>query len=179
MNADEFTIKLKEIAPAKAVLLECGYSADEADSFIESFECRRRSEPLGIESNGDSMLDLLDKWDMSHVEIGPICFHAEPEWFDGHLDIGTVDGDRIAYRFDTRDYVLLDWQDLNHVMCEVAPDGSSFLDGLFELGRWLAMNAIDAIDLDDEDVSVEVKDKCIAAFGGSKYESFCTTVLGV
>lgn len=179
MNADEFTIKLKEIAPAKAVLLGRDYCADEADGFVESFECRRRSEPLGIESNGDSMLDLLDKWDISYVEIGPICFHAEPEQFDGHLEIGTVEGDRLVYRPDTKDYALLDSQNLGHVMCDAAPNGDSLLDGLIQIADYFAKTAIDEIDIDDEEVGAEIKDKCIAAFGGSKYESFCTTVLGV
>ena len=116
MNANEFTIRLKEIAPSKVLLLDCDYGADEADRFIKSFECRRRSQPIGIESNGDSMLELLDKWDISHVEIGPICFHAEPEKFDGHLEIGTIEGDRLVYRPDAKDYVLLDSQNLEHVM---------------------------------------------------------------
>lgn len=179
MNADEFVIKLRNIAPAKAALLASDYGSDEADGFIESFECRPRRDPLGIESNDDSMLDLLDKWDISHVKIGPICFHAEPVQFDGHLEIGTVEGDRLVYRPDMKDYVLLDWQDLSHVMCDVAAQGDLFLDGLFEIRRWLARNAVNEIDLDDESIGVEAKDKCIAAFGGSKYESFCSILLGV
>jgi hypothetical protein len=179
MNADEFVTKLKEIAPAKAVLLGCGYGADEADSFIKSFECRRRYKPLGIESNDDSMLNLLNKWDISHVVIGPICFHIEPVQFDGYFEIGTIEGDRIVYRPDTKDYVLLDWRDLSHVMCDVASQGDLFLDGLFEIRRWLAKNAVGEIDLDNENIGADVRDQCIAAFGGSKYEAFCTTALGV
>ncbi len=142
MNADEFVIKLKEIAPAKSVLLGCEYSADEADGFIDSFVCRRRSEPLGIESNGDSMLELLDKWDLSHAEIGPICFHAEPERFEGHLEIGTVEGDRLVYRPDAKDYALLDSQNLAHVMCDAASNGDSLLNGLIQLAGYFAKTAI-------------------------------------
>ena len=37
---------------------------------------------------------------------------------------------------------------------------------------------IDEIDIDDEDTGARTKNKCITAFGGSKYESFCTTALG-
>jgi hypothetical protein len=64
-------------------------------------------------------------------------------------------------------------------MCDVAAQGDLFLDGLFEIRRWLARNAVNEIDLDDESIGVEAKHKCIAAFGGSKYESFCSIVLGV
>ena len=179
MNADEFVIKLKNIAPAKSVLLGCDYSADEADGFIDSFVCRRRSEPIGIESNGDSMLELLDKWDISHVEIGPICFHAVPERLESHLEIGIVEGDRLVYRSDARDYALLDSQNLSHVMCAAASNGDSLLNGLIQVAGYFAKTGIDEIDIDDEDAGAEIKSKCIAAFGGSKYESFCTTVLGV
>lgn len=179
MNADEFTIKLKEIAPTKAILLGCDFGADEADKFIKSFECRRRSDPLGIVSNGDSMLDLLDKWDLSHVEIGPICFHAEPIQFDGHLEIGTLEGDRLVYRHDAKYYALLDSQNLSHVMCDVAPNGDTLLDGLIQFANYFAKTAIDEINIDDEDAGAEIKEKCVAAFGGRRYESFCTTVLGV
>ena len=178
MNANEFTIRLKEIAPSKVLLLDCDYGADEADRFIKSFECRRRSQPIGIESNGDSMLELLDKWDISHVEIGPICFHAEPEKFDGHLEIGTIEGDRLVYRPDAKDYVLLDSQNLEHVMCDAAPNGDSLLDGLIQIADYFAKTAIDEIDIDDEDTGAKTKNECITAFGGSKYESFCTTALG-
>ena len=177
MNADEFTIKLKEIAPVKMVLLGCGYRADEADDLVRSFECRRRSEPLGIATNGDSMLDLLDKWDISHVEIGPICFHSEPRQFDSRLEIGTVEGDRIVYRPDTKNYALMDFQ--KNVICDIAPNGDALLDGLIQIAEYFAKTAIDEIDIDDEEAGGKIRDKCVAALGGIKYESSCVTVLGV
>jgi len=179
MKANEFVRRLRELAPAKPVLLECGYGAEEADRFIASFECRARSEPLGIETHGDSMLELMNGWDLSNVEIGPISFHSEPEQFESHLEVGTIEGDRIAYRLDARDYVLLDWQDLKHVMCEIAAQGDFFLNGLIEIARYLSRNAVEEIDLDDENVGAEFKAKCAEAFGGSKYESFCTSILGI
>jgi len=179
MKANEFVTRLKELAPAKPVLLECGYGDKEADRFIASFACRARSEPLGIEANGDPMLELMNGWDLSHVEIGPISFHSQPEQFESHLEIATVEGDRIAYRPDARDYMLLDWQDLNHVMCEIAPQGDSFLNGLIETARCLAKNAVEEIDLDDDNIGAEFKAKCVEAFGGSRYESFCTSILGI
>ena len=179
MKANEFVTRLKELAPAKPVLLGCGYGDDEADQFIDSFACRSRSERLGIETNGDPMLELINGWDLSHVEIGPINFHSHPKQFESHLEIGTVEGDRIAYRLDARDYVLLDWRDLNHVMCEIAPHGESFLNGLIEIAGCLAKNAVEEIDLDDDDVGAEFKAKCVEAFGGSKYEAFCTSILGI
>jgi hypothetical protein len=179
MKAKEFVARLRELAPAKSVLLERGYGNEEADEYIDSFACCPRSVALGIETNNDSMLELMNEWDLSRVEIGGITFHSEPVQFDNQLEIGTLEGDRIAYRLDTRDYVLLDWQNLKHVMCEIAPHGDSFLDGLSEIAGCCAKSAIEEIDLDDENVCREYKAKCVQAFGGSKYETFCTSILGV
>lgn len=179
MKANEFVLRLRELAPAKPVLLGCDYGDDEADEFIESFACRSRSEPLALEPEGDSMLELLKEWDVSHVEIGPISFHSEPERFENHLEIGTVEGDRLVFRPDTKDYVLLDAQNLQHVMCKTASNGDSLLNGLFEVANYYSKTAIEEIDIDDEGVGAEFKSKCVQAFGGSEYESFCTSVLGV
>ncbi len=64
MKSNEFVTRLKELAPAKPVLLGCDYGDDKADEFIGSFACRPRSEPLAIETIGDSMLELLNEWDV-------------------------------------------------------------------------------------------------------------------
>ncbi len=179
MNADEFVQRLKALAPAKSVLLGCDYSDDEALAFIESFVCKARAEPLSIESKGDSMLELLMKWDLSAVEIGPISFHSEPEAFDNHLEIGTVEGERLVFRPDTKDYVLLDSQNLQHVMCKAASNGDSLLDGFIEVANYYSKTAVEEIDIDDTSVGAEFKNKCVQAFGGIEYEPFCTSILGV
>lgn len=178
MKADEFVERLKALAPAKPVLLGCDYGDDEALAFIESFVCQSRAEPLSIESKGDSMLELLTKWDLSAVEIGPIGFHLEPEAFDNHMEIGTVEGDRLVFRPDTKDYFLLDSQNLQHVMCKAAPNGDSLLEGLIEVANYYSKTAVEEIDIDDISVGAEFKKKCVQAFGGSEYESFCTSILG-
>jgi hypothetical protein len=179
MKADEFVLRLKALAPAKPVLLGCGYGNDEALAFIESFVCQSRAVPLSIASKGDSMLELLTKWDLSAVEIGPISFHSEPEALGNHLEIGTVEGDRLVYRLDAKDYVLLDSQNVQHVMCKAAPNGDALLNGLLEVASYYSKTAVEEIDIDDTSVGAEFKKKCVQAFGGSEYESFCTSILGV
>lgn len=179
MNANEFVRQLRELAPQKPLLLKCGYGDDEADEFIESFACQSRSKALGIETNGDSVLELLNEWEVSHVEIGPISFHSRPVHLENHLEIGTVEGDRLAYRPSKRDYVLLDCQDLNHVMCEVAPNGDSLLDGLLVVAGYYAKTAAEEIDIDDSNVGAEFRTRCAEALGGKKYDSFCASILGV
>lgn len=177
MNANEFVTKLKELAPAKSTLLECGYGDDEADEFVESFVCRPRIDPLSIDTRGDSMLELISGWDISHVEIGPISFHSRPQTFEGHLEIGTVEGDRLVYRTETKDYALLDSQNLQHVMCAAASDGDTLLNGLLEVAGYYAKTATEEIDIDDEAVGTEYKGRCVSAFGGN--EMFCSSLLGV
>lgn len=179
MNADEFVTKLRDLAPTTSVLNECGYPAAEADRFLDSFVCRRRTTPLNIATHGDAMLELIDKWDLSHVEIGPICFHAQPEQFPGHLEIGTIEGDRLVYRKDTKAYALLESPNIARFMCVAALNGNLLLDGLIEVAGYYAKTATDEIDIDDEDTGAEIKRRCMAAFGGGQCESFCTTVLGV
>ncbi len=83
------------------------------------------------------------------------------------------------YRSESGDYVLIDSQDLSHVMCDAASNGIALLDGLFHIAEYFSKTAIDEIDIDDVVSGVEAKNKCMELFGGGKYEMFCTTVLGV
>jgi hypothetical protein len=179
MNAQQFVSKLQELAPAKSVLIGCDYGDEEANDYIESFKCRPRDQLLGIETYGDSMLELVNGWDLSRVEIGPISFHTQPKQFENYLEVGRVEGDRLAFRPDTKDYVLVDSQNLNHVMCEASEDGGAMLDGLAEVAGYYAKTAIEEIDIDDENIGAKFKSICVTAFGGSKYEAFCTSILGL
>lgn len=177
MNAREFVAHLRALSPEKDLLLECDYEDDEAVEFIDSFACRSRFESLVLDTHDDPMLELLRDWEMAHIEIGPIAFHEVPRKYEHYVEVGTVEGDRLVYRLETRDYGLLDFRNLS-VMCLAAKNGNALLDGMVEAAGYFAKTAVDEIDLDDEAAGAEFKDKCAKAFGGVESETFCTSIFG-
>ncbi len=178
MNASDFVTALRNAAPTKQILEECDYGSAEADEFIASFECKRRPVPLGLEPYGDSFLELIDEWDLSSIEIGPICFDFKPSLSDEFLEIGMVEVDRLVYRFAVGDYALLDGDNQGIAVHEAAPSGGLLLEILVKAAQFFAKTAIDEIDVDDDEAVKEIKDECLSRLGGRRYDLFCEAIFG-
>lgn len=179
MDAEDFVSKMASLAPSKNHLLDCGYDDEQADSYIACYVCAPRPKPLLPSMLGDPFFVLFNGWDLSSLEIGSLTFHAKFQLFPHHLEIGTLGGDRLVCRTECRDFALLDWQNLQHVLYRISTDSSSFLAGLLTVAECLSKHSVEEINLDD-DVAIanEWTLKCAAAFGGADAEPFCRHLLG-
>lgn len=180
MNASEFVTRLSGTAPSLEALYEHDYSEKQAASYIACYNCIARKEPLGIQVNGDPVLELFNFWDLSRVEIGAMVFRSQATLKKDLYEIGTLEGDRLVYRLEIGDFVLLDWQDLDNVLYRIAQDSDSFLEGLLLIAECLSKNSIEEINLDDDaEAGEHYVARCAASFGGVDSESFCRLLLGV
>lgn len=179
MDAAEFVSSLEGLAPSHDTLSQCGYSEDEANAFLNTFKCRRRSEELAITTYDDPMLELIRGWDIASVEIGSLGFLAEPLDSPDSLIVGRLEADPLAFRKNRSGWVLLDRDDERRVMCEVAESGEALLRGLLSVAGLYARTSINLLDFDDEEAMQHIKADCLAKLGGARYDAFCTSILGV
>jgi len=177
MNAADFVTRLKDLAPPKRAIKKHGFDDDEADEFIDSFIAVKREKPLGIQPLGDPMLSLIDEWDLSNIQIGPLSF-VEPYQDQGALTIGVIELDRLAFRSQARDFVVFDRDNENRVAYQAASSGGPLLDALIVIAEYFVKTTIDEIDFNDEAVGRGVKASCIKAMGSPVFETFCTSLLG-
>ncbi len=178
MDASEFASKLSGLAPAKSRLLSADYEHDEADQFINTFQCVPRRSPLGIATHNDRFLELMDGWDISKVEIGSLCFPSEPVVLSGYLEVGLIENDKLVFCAKTGDHVLLDHESGN-VLCRASHDGETLLNALLCIAGFYSKTAVDEVDIDDQSEALKAKAACVHESGGEEFETFCTTMLGV
>ena len=180
MNAIDFVTELKSFMPSRDALLNVGCSPELAEETVRSYIVPPRTCPIDLETLGDPALELLKYWDVSTIEIGPFSFHSEPIGSVGQREIGTVDRfDPVVFRDESRDFVLLDHEVADRVMCRVAPNGGALLASLIEVAAYYRKTVTEEIDIDDERVGLTVKSRCVQILGGTEYESFATGLLGV
>jgi len=178
MEAGEFVSRLAEVAPEKSKLLLSGRSEEGANAVVRRFACPLRHVPLDMETHEDQVLELIKGWDVSAVQIGMLCFLSEPVSSDEHMEIGAVEAEKLVFRFQTRDYVLLEHEVPGRVFSRVSCDGGSLLDALICIAAYYAKTGVDEIDIDDESIGLEVKAECLRHLGSDEFGGFCTTLLG-
>ncbi len=178
MDPSEFASKLSELAPEKSKLLSADYGDDEADRFIDTFRCIPRESALGIETHDDGLLELMDGWDISNVEIGSLCFLSEPAVLNRHLEVASIESDQLVFCTEGKDYALLDHES-GEVLCRASHDGRALLKALLCIAVFYSKTAVDGIEVDDDLEALKVKAESISQLGGEEFETFCTTLLGV
>jgi hypothetical protein len=86
----------------------------------------------------DPVIDLVERYDASTVDIGSLTFRASPQRHrlaDGRdvLIVGDFDADAIALDEHSNHILLLDGCDLSFAMTTLAMDGGRFLEALIFL----------------------------------------------
>jgi hypothetical protein len=92
---------------------------------------------MGLRSS-DALWDLIDRYDVSNVEIGFIRFEGTPsetvlEKYGRCLIFASVDADFLASAAESGKVLSLDGCNMPYVMGVVAEDGGRFLDTLIEM----------------------------------------------
>jgi hypothetical protein len=179
MEAKEFVDKLKYLAPSMDSMLKRGCSQETAQYIVGTHLAKTRRNPLLMETFNDQMLELVKHWDLSGVEVGPLCFHGEPIAYGDDIEVGTIDLDQLVYCTSTRDYALFDHEVDRRLMCAAAPNGAFLLQGLAEVASYYAKTGNLEIDIDDTEIGLQFKSRVVAAIGGAPYATFVTALLGV
>lgn len=178
MAPSDFVEQLKQAVPSKTELLEADFDINEVEEEIERYTCRRREQPLRFETNGDNFLELILGWDLSSLEIGPLTFEAEPIVRSTNLVLGKVELDEFVYDCDSKSFLVLDHEVSGRTFCEAASNGSALMSALLTIATFYGKHTIDFEAADDEEALLKLKNECVEKLG-SKYEAFCTSLLGV
>ncbi|MCY2964640.1 MAG: hypothetical protein NT069_13565, partial [Planctomycetota bacterium] len=130
MNPIQFAEKLKDAAPSELDLSRCGLSAAEAKAFVHSFICVPRGDAILRDLFSEPLLDLVQNWEASRLEIGMVCFRDQPVVLHGDYCVGSVESDPIVICRESGEVVVKSAFDPWQVLWVAAKDGSGFLDAL-------------------------------------------------
>ena len=169
MDAQKFVNELRQLAPPSEKLAEKGVSPEGIERALKSYLCVEKE---GLELQGDPILDLITRYDLSSVEIGMVRFADEPIQLDGSMYIGEVEVDPILMDISSREIYVVDRDAHNHIMWRCARNGDSFLDALIIAERYLSRCWYDDTLSNDQVAACEVAGDCARAAGGTKYLGF-------
>ncbi len=144
--------------------------------FRNYFLCRPRATRP---HDDDPLLALLKGWDLSQVEIGMICFLAEPEPMPGKVRVGALEADPLNILDGTREILCEQLHVPGFVLHNVAKNSEHFLDALLPAAELFARRLTQDIAFDDLAATRQTADRCVALAGGERYLSFYHSVLGV
>ena len=178
MKADEFAENLKHCAPDVKRLEEVGLSTSEAQQFLLAFRCDEITSPTATNLTGDPLIDLVNLYDVSTIEIGPITFvqpilERDQSWLVGKDEDATLVIDKASgeIRVDELDTA-------GSVAMRCAKNGDRFLSALLPAACFLGKCSYD-LDLgqDQEAITSQAKE-CAELAGGKEYLDFYNYLLG-
>ena len=137
MTADDFVSRLRAAQPTRISLRSAGVPEEIIDEIRASYCFVRRQRPQGLQGH-DPVIDLLDRYDASTVDIGSIKFRATPQpqrCRDGIpvLIFADFEADALALDDSSHQIWSLDGCKLSFVMMTLAQDGGRFFDALIYL----------------------------------------------
>lgn len=137
MTADEFVKSLKELQPTEDQLRKDGILNELIDEIISGYDCVMRSGVMS-EYYDDVLLDLINRYDVSSVQIGFIRFNQSPlsiprKGKAKYVIIAAFDADYIAVSLDTGGVVLVNGDAYPYIITPIAKNGTKFLDSLIAL----------------------------------------------
>jgi hypothetical protein len=180
MNADEFSESLYRLIPDLTEMLAFGLSLKHCERVRSSFVVPRIKEnTAGIR---DPLLDLVENFDVSKLEIGPVRFDQRCKEFyrqnDRRIMFAMDDADYLVIDNETHEIAVEDSQSPGYVVGYCAKDGTHFLEALLEMARRSTVHyPVDLQNLPVIDYCENAK-VCAEKAGGKKYLWFYKTALG-
>ncbi len=185
MKAEEFVVKLKEIAPTEEELISRGYTSSEhiKRCLISYNAVKRESNPLVIPNGMDELLRLVTEYDCNTVELGMVCltdsFNDLFTEFEDYYLVGVDEVDYLVISKKTGEVLILDRFEQTFVICYCAANGAKFLDALIEAQVFIHLTVSDEEIYNDQSLRKVKALKCADLAGDvDRYYSFFYTHLG-
>lgn len=178
MNAQEFVTALSEIPDIKNIdaLEDMGLSRDFISEYVESLNFKRTFGKL--DSNQDPIKELVANYNGETVNLGMITFDIASVENRKYFFFGRFETDIFAIHNETGEILLLDYEDLDHVIYYCASCSSFFLDAITLAAKFLAKLPFDDNLNKNQTVICEIAAECSLLGGGDKYLDFFKTLLG-
>lgn len=177
MNADDFVKRLGECIPPQEKLNALGLPKSRIREKINS---RRATPRAGIPAtrNQNPILELIQNYDLSTVDIGMVTFLNRVIRKEGKLIIGEFEQDPLMLNESTGEVYISDHIKPSHIMCKCALDGAHFLDALIIAARHLSECGVNYPLAWDQTLKHSVAQECASKAGGKEYLKFCEVLIG-
>ncbi len=127
MTASEFVESVSTFAPSPDNFLLAGFSEDMAEELAKEYII----DSLGVSKiTGNEILDLIANYDIECIEIGSVTFNKKVKETNELIIFGKLEADPLAISKKNGEIIMVDHEDLSHIMFVCAADASHFLDAL-------------------------------------------------
>jgi hypothetical protein len=172
MRAKEFVEKMDAVK----FTLPDNAKEDYGDDFIDNLLNSYKFKPKSSDGAADSVLDLVNRFDGSGVEIGMLSFSKKTDEDAAYFYFGNFEVDDMVIEKKSGQ-VLLKENGKNHILYACASSGSAFLDAVYAAASFLAAVPLGE-DVSEQPDVCNVSAKCAAHAGGEAYSAFYKMFIG-
>lgn len=175
MEAKEFVEQLRDITIEVELLKKQGVS----DQFIADRQKSYRAISKGKNYITEHpVVDLIENFDCSNIEIGMINFGEKVEESIDYIFFGKFEIDDLAIDKATGGVVMLEIG-VDQVLYECAKSDSDFLNAIFNVAVFLERRSVEEGLYENEKLNIEMAEEFGDIAGGSAYYDFYKMMLGV
>lgn len=174
MKAKDFLDRLEALKPTPNELNESGIPEESHAIFIDAYEASMN--PNIQYHNDDPVLDLIENYDASKLEIGMVTFSEPRDLHENLLQIGRFEEDALCLNSNNGEVVVVDGNEPEHLMWKCSSNTDTFLSALicaasFLSGKLRQDSQFDQIAIND------VVRECSVIAGGDTYIDFYKVLL--
>jgi len=156
-------------------LVSEGLSHDEAEDFRRSYHFVKNGSDK-VDPN--PLLDLLTRYDGTHVEIGMVRFGEPSAYPDNKWVIGKVEADPLILNQNTQNIYVEEIGTDGYVLFRCAESADEFLNAILLAARFLSRCVHDDDLYEDQAKICLQAQECAEKAGGEAYFSFYTMLVG-
>jgi hypothetical protein len=176
VRATEFVSELRSIPLDKAVYMAAGIGLQGAEKRINSYQVSRSNAGKAYDES-NSLIHLVQMYDLSRLEIGMISFSSSIEHQGDLIIIGKFEADFLCISQITKEIVIASFEDYSTIY-RCSPNSDLFLEALIAAGRFLERCSVDNELYNNQVLICNQAELCAEIAGGNKYLNFYKTLLG-
>jgi hypothetical protein len=174
MTAKEFVKKLAELKPKREDIDKDGVSEKYVLRVLGSYDSFPKKNQYN--PHVDEVINLIECYDVSKVEIGSISFFEQFTSDDKFIYFGSFDADNLAIEIESGMIVLVEYG-LHHIISECAENGDKFLDAIIFGFEVVTKYRVDENLSDNQKFACSMASRCANLAGGDLYLPFYKTLL--
>lgn len=178
MTDNIFVEKLASLAPSPGDYRKYKVSEQYIEGALQRYRCfpKHKREQRFITS--DTILNLLQDYDCSKVEIAIISFSERVTEAADYYRIGNAELDFLVISKITMQVEVRDHDSPDHVMWPCASNSDNFLEALLLCVDFFTSKIKEPTLDDNEEYILERVERCTEKAGGKKYVNFYKMLLG-
>ena len=179
MDSETFVRELQRSAPTPEDYRKYKVSEQYIERALQRYRCLPKHQKERKVITSDTILNLLQDYDCSKVEIGIITFARDIMEAADYYKIGNAEVDLLVISKITMQVEVRDYDSPDHVMWPCASNSDNFLEALLLCAEFSALKIKDKdASLDDNDkYALEKVERCTEKAGGKKYINFYKMLL--